>query len=595
MLAPGLVPPVAMRPEEVEPVLPMATFERARGRIGRAWEAVGAPRETARLPGELAALAEPGRALPEVGRGAAVIGPQVLPTGLGLQLPAGAPLETWRKAAPWATGALLGTLGAAWHDVKQMPWLGKPAKVVEALLKTGFETVLQAPVSAIEETIGRGITQRASGEYGLIPLSPGRHLTEQQKRMAGDIAEQRGMPTWIAQQGVLAAARLGTSSVRELALEQYGAGVETERMLGRLGLMGYSSYEAQVEGLHRLGAGEDIETVIGGRQIDTYEPSEEEKAAFKAYVAGVRAEDGDQAAQAAGQRVAETGVIPGSSDMGNEILFQMGLDPLNLLDIGVWRRGFEARRARAAGRFAEEAGQYADEVADGVKVALGHVDDGARAVGRADDADLVKALRGVWERMNPLAPTERAAAETAANTVYQVVTPGLMEVDSADGARAMVRALVEEPGRLVQGLGAVPVSEAAEEARPLLAAVAGKLDDFKSLRPGKFDRLAFLEELDGAVMDTALEIAGVGKKERGAYRQFVDGYRGLTGEFYLRTPGYAARNAMGDLVTMAWDGVLTLDGRGQIDDFLKRYGPTTRRMRGGYLAGRAGCRVCLGR
>ncbi|NIP85201.1 MAG: hypothetical protein GTO03_06435, partial [Planctomycetales bacterium] len=79
-------------------------------------------------------------------------------------------------------------------------------------------------------------------------------------------------------------------------------------------------------------------------------------AAFQAYIEGVRAREGDDAARAAAIEVQESGFIPGESDLGNEILFQTGLDPLNLLDIGVWRRGIQARRTRAAARMLGAAG-----------------------------------------------------------------------------------------------------------------------------------------------------------------------------------------------------------------------------------------------
>ena len=579
MLGTAWMPPVELKPEEVlrAPTMPVATAEQTGRRIGKAWEGLGAAAEERQLPGAWGAVREQmgaGRPLPaEVTKpGAWMLGPGFIPPAEMRPEEAAAGMEQ--------AGQVAALLGPVWHDVKQVPVVGKPARGVEAALKSGFELIFQAPVSAVEEAIGRGITQNVEGKYAVIPLAPGRYLTEEMQGRAETLAGGTGTPLWLAQQRVLAEERRGAPAVRELAMEQYGPGPETERALGRLGLMAYSSYEAQVEGMQRLMGGEEIETVISGRRIDTYEPGAEDVGAFRAYVEGVRARDGDEAAEAAGQRVVETGSIPGSSDLGNEIVGQMVFDPMNFVGMGAKGRAADLAEAKAAGRYTEVATQHGDEVADGVRVALGHTDEAARALGHTDDADAARVLREVFEKYNPLAPTERAAAETAANTVYQVVTPGLMEVGSADEAKAVVRALVDDPARLMGAMGPIPVSEAAEEARPLLEAVAGKLDDFKSLRGREFDRLAFLEELDAAVMDTALELGGVGAEEVGAYRKFANGYRSLTSEFYLRTPGYASRNAMGDLVTMAWDGVLTLDGRGQIDDFLKRYGPTTRRMRG---------------
>ena len=578
---------------------PAYTAERISRRIGEIWRGLRQPVEAGPTVAEVAAQGVgPARAGKPVGVAEMWAAPAM----------GGAPAGG--EARPEAVGEILGgaggrameMAGAAWRQTKGLPVVGPAARTVGAVAGTGME-VLQAPAMATEEMISKGIGQRVGGEYGLWSLAPATQMTEEQKAVAAQVAQEKGMPLWLAQQGVLAAGRQGTPSLREYARQTYGEIPQVQEALGRLATgLGYSSYEAQTAGLDRLMAGEDLEVVANGRQVNVMNPTAEDMTAFHAYIEGVRRGQGEDAAAA--QQVKETGMIPGQSDTWNELLFQVGLDPLNLLDIGAWQKGMEARKARAAARFAEAAemapeaakvagaaedvAQYADDVARGVGRALEHVDEAAVAVGKTDDAQQVGALRRLWERINPFAPTARATAETMAGTAYQVVTPAVLQVENADEARAMVRAMVENPQALTGALGNIPLSQAAEEARPLLAQVLDDLGDarkFPSLGGGEFDRLGFLADLDAAMAERALEMTGAAVETKSGYQRFVDGFRSTMSEYYLRTPGYAIRNAIGDTMTMAYDGVASLDGRGAIDDFMERIGPTTRRVAESAAAG----------
>ena len=166
MLGTTWMPPVELKPEEVlaAPTMPVATAEQVRRRVGKAWEGLGAAAEEMELPGAWAAvreqMAEEPRPLPaEVAKpGPWMLGPGFIP-----------PVEMRAEEAAVGmeqAGQVVGLLGKAWHDVKQAPVVGKPLKAVEAALKTGFEVIFQAPVSAVEEAIGRGITQKAGGSMG---------------------------------------------------------------------------------------------------------------------------------------------------------------------------------------------------------------------------------------------------------------------------------------------------------------------------------------------------------------------------------------------------------------------------------------------
>jgi len=582
---------------------PVTAMETAAQRIGEAWRKVVAPREA----GELGAVLERGmgEAQPSRPRSFAemMAGPTMLAMGAGPSAtaaagaagqPAGPRPEMVGQVLGGAAGRLGEVAGAAWQTGKQIPVAGVIPRGIEAAGATAMEA-LSTPAKAVEEMLGKA-GQKMPGGMGLPPLTPTRQMTPEQQAEAEKISQDTHIPLYLAQQGVLAAARRGAQSLRDYSAERYGQGAQVEQALGRVAYgLGYSSHEAQVVALDRLMAGEDLNDVTSGRQVNVTQPTPEDMQAFRSYVEGVRQRDGEDAAAAAAQQVQQTGMIPGQSDTWNELIFQVGLDPLNLLDIGAWQRGAQARQARAAARFAGAAevaetaadvARVADDMADGARLVLDHSDEAAKAVGRAD-AGQGSWLSKLWQKYNPFAATPRAAAETLAGTAYQVVTPAIMQVESADEARAMVRAMVENPQALAGTLGNVPLSQAAQEARPLLAQVVGDLDDAKKFPSlvGPFDRFGFLADLDTAMAERALEMTGAATEKVSWYQQKANLFRTTMSEYYLRTPGYAIRNAAGDLMTMAWDGVGTLDGRGAIDDFLERFGPTTRRISESAAAG----------
>jgi len=616
-------PPVTAGP-------PSQAWAGARRRIGEAWAGVEAPAEPWQLPGALGQMQEnAARQGGEPSWGSAVPGPPSWIRGMRPPQPWARAPETPTPLQRWVVGpasqaarelgagmrAPMPLVGAALHDVGQLPGLRKPSRAAAAAGKTALEA-LQLPTSVVEETLARSVGQRLGGIHGLPPLThPEKYLTAEDRKVAEQVARYLnaeaqlvrgggGPPSekdyldlnkpglvmrYIAAQGVLTARRLGAPSMQELAEQQYGAGPETEMGLAKLAVAGgYSSYEAQRGMLPRLMAGEPIESVTGGMSINTREPTQEEKEAFNSYVAGVRAADGPEAAEDAAQAVLETGRIPGGSDLWNEILFQSGLDPLNLFDLPVWAGKLErAREGRAVARVAtrvddaaalrQAQGAARRAVAAGVSEALQHGQDLPAQGGRSW-------IGRLWKRINPFELTPMAKAQQSANGAYQVGSLIIEHADGPEEAKALVRALADNPGRLVDELGSVPASQMAREAQPVFREVLGKLDDMQSLR--KWDRWEFVSELSDAMLDAAKTLEGVpttaaeAAAAKSGYRRFADGFRHTMSEFYLRTPGYAIANATSDLTTMATDGVLSLDGVGEIDDFLKRIGPTTRRIAG---------------
>jgi len=257
---------------------------------------------------------------------------------------------------------------------KQRPyWL----RVLGAVLGTGLD-VLNAPAWVVEEALG-GAMQTYDVKMPPI-FTPGKYLTPEQqaevdRRMAKyleehpDVAGMGGAgPTRyeIEQQVWLEGARV-SPGVQEYAIETYGDTPETEAALNQLRVVAYSPYQAQIQMLDGLMAGEDLDTLMNGREVrgytdekGEYRYSPEDQAAFNAYIAGIYASGGDVAA--AVDEVQRTGYIPPRTDPWNEMVLQIVIDPLNLLDLagGVAKGG---RAAKAGSRFGDVASELAEVAA----------------------------------------------------------------------------------------------------------------------------------------------------------------------------------------------------------------------------------------
>jgi len=540
--------------------------------------------------------------------------------------------ERWAPVAapPPEPGPARQTTGVRPTGIEQpeVPTTGVGQRIESAAKAVGGSVMdaLQWAPLAIEEAIGER-TQKAPAEYGLPSLgkvmnlavggsqlyddltpdqqrtvqtiaehleTPAEHLETPEHAYPGISPEQRGAGKRAAiTYGVWAMGRQGAPSVQDYALRTYGDTPQVREALKRGRLLAYSPYENQIEAIDRLVGGEDVDTVMTGREVNLFDPTPEEKAAYDQYIATVKAQGGD--VDKAVAQVTKTGHIPGSADTWNELAFQFVLDPLNFLDLGS-KLGGNSDAIKAVYNVGTDVlggVMEADEIKsiDDLVAAAKQVDD--LPVGWADDMAASATLSAAheegskfaraWDRYNPLAPTSRAIGETASNKAFQVVAPMIDGADSADEAAGIVRQMVENPRTLKRRFGNVPVSRMAEESRPVLAAVVADLDDvekFPSLYADVFSKADFLADLDTNVAAKAMGMAGVGEQEIGAYRKFASKFKSVMSEFYLGTPGYGVRNAISDGFTQLWDGTLSLASRGEIDDYLRRAGTPTRRIRG---------------
>jgi len=542
----------------------------------------------------------------------------------------------------------LGEVGeAAWRELKGLPVIGDVARFAGGAAGTGLQA-LQIPGRIVEESLGK-LTQGVSGEHGAIPLAPSQHMTEEQKAQSAAIAESAGLgwhpgARYAISQGVLAASRLGAASINEYAVTRYGNTAETQAAVQRARLLGYSSYEAQREGVDRLMAGEDLETVINGRPVMLYPPQlpadqdrwVEDKAAVGAYLTGVTAQGGD--ATSAAEEIQRTGRIPQSADMWNELLGQYGLDPINLIQGLEALDKADALRAAAAAKYGGDSAEVkaivaaADTASDDLARTAQQVDDyvaqadvhpalrpilegevepdyaywtakhareveasardrAARAVYatlQADEAPrgntILDRVRNWIDVKSPIARTPRAVAQTAANNTVQIFGTLLEGVETPGEAMEITHRFLVDPGTLVPRFGGLVVSDEADGVRQLLARVVNALDDPDMFPDEVFSRNEYLMELGNQAMYQSLRAQGVSAREVSLYERMVGKVKGLMSNLYLTSPGYAARNWQSDVVTAAWDGSLSTASRGAVDDLITNLGVATWRL-GGEAAG----------
>lgn len=566
-----------------------------RRRLREAWAGVGAPREELSL-GQAAQEAARQAMASSVSGWEGIVGPSAAPGGGG---PVGAMMPL--------VGAGVGLLGAAWHDWKQMPVVGSGARVAEAAAKTGLE-LLNVPAAAVEQALGARSLERM-------------------------VREQEAVESGQASEAELAARRHDVGRTYRNLIRSGYAPEEAQAALREATRIAYSRPETVERAARRILAGEDPRTVFEGREVDTQAAKPEDREAVEAYLRGVYeraraagATEGRAQAMvdAARRKVLASGRIPAEGDVLRELGGQVLLDPLNVADVavGVTRGARAVRRAeealgaapeaaRAAGaaqdvvsatqdvaRAAEAAPEATRAAAQGVARAAETAPDlaraaeqsevtrrGARAVLTAVVPEKWRSWAGrMWKRVNPFELTEASRARQAVDDAGVVVGTLLADTQNADEAVDVLRRFAEEPESLRGLVGDLPEWTRAQEARGLLRKVADRLDEMPSVKAarsgGPWNPAEFVLDLDNAVLEalSTAERAEDGGQALLDYKRFADNYRGLMSEFYLRTPGYAVRNAAGDLMTMATDGVLDLNGWETVARDLKRIGPTTRRV-----------------
>jgi len=365
-------------------------------------------------------------------------------------VPPGVVSETPSEAVERIVGGAYGRAwempGAVWRDVKRSPVTGGVARGAETAVKMALEAA-QVPVRVVEESVGT-LTQRAPGKHGVIPLAPTQHMTEEQEAQSAAIAESAGLgwhpgARWAISQGVLAAARLGASSINEYVATTYGNTPQSQAAVRQARMLGFSSYEAQREAVDRLMAGESLSTVVDGRDVMLYPPKPEDatpaelqrwqqdKAAADAYLAGVEARGEDRTSAA--EEIQRTGRIPQSADLWNEVIGQFGLDPVNYIQgLKACQKVREARAAALA-KYGGDTSEVEAIVKATAAAEVQALDDFGKQVTLVDDAvkeadDLPDALKAVREGPPSEAPwwesKLQATQGSPSELVWQQATQG---------------------------------------------------------------------------------------------------------------------------------------------------------------------------
>lgn len=531
-------------------------------RAGEAWRGVSAPREEAQLPKIVPTVKPEAAIMPKPGLVATA--PAVLlarrpEQGEGLF--GGNPLARIGEVA-----------GAAWHDVKQAPGLvGAIPRGLEATGKTVLEA-LQAPAATVENLLGQAVTG----------VSAPTGLTLEQQALLSGVAGTSAMIPYAPASAPGAAPTLA----RTLAAETGATPEQAEAAVQQAGRVTYSGPAAMEAVARRVLAGEGGQAAAQGRAVNVSAPTAEDQQAYQVYLRGVAARGGD--VEEAARRVQQTGYIPGEAKLVPELVGQAIMDPLNLFDVAgkgqqVARAVGQAERSLGAVPEARRAVEAATDVARQAErdaEAAGRLGEAVReAVQQVAPAGERGWLGRAWEKVNPFRFTDEAVARRAANEVGVVVGGVVADAPTGQEAAARVAALVNEPERLRPLLGSVPEWAATGRTRERLAQVAAEVPTLPSVKAADFNPAQFTLELDDLLMK-ALRPAERAQRGGvlGKYEALVGNVQGLLSEFYLRTPGYAVRNALGDLVTLAYDGLATTDRWDDVAGYLRRFGPTTPRV-----------------
>lgn len=171
----------------------------------------------------------------------------------------------------------------------------------------------------------------------------------------------------------------------------------------------------------------------------------------------------------------------------------------------------------------------------------------------------------------------QAKARSAAGYAVDVMHTLTKDLSNVAEAATNIQLFIDNPKALAErGFGNLGQSVKAELARPVIEAMG--MEKFtKALKKvgeeGKYNPIALFDAIANQLDQTSKEVFGVKPlNERPIVEKAGTQLKSWLGEFYLRTLGYVFRNVMGDTVTMAMDGVHTMDGAAAIDDYLGKVG-----------------------
>jgi len=171
----------------------------------------------------------------------------------------------------------------------------------------------------------------------------------------------------------------------------------------------------------------------------------------------------------------------------------------------------------------------------------------------------------------------QAKARNAAGHAIDIMQTLTKDAGNVAEAATNLQLFIENPKALAErGYGNIGQSVKAELARPVIEAMG--MEKFtKALKKvgeaGAYNPIALFDVIANQLDQTSKEVFQVKPlNERPWVEQTGQQIKSWLGEFYLRTLGYVFRNVMGDSVTMAMDGVHTMDGAAAINDYLGKVG-----------------------
>ncbi len=274
-------------------------------------------------------------------------------------------------------------------------------------------------------------------------------------------------------------------------------------------------------------------------------------------------------------------IATANESLGAELVGQCAADPLNVLDFL-----FAASKVRTAGKLAAAQRRFAQPLQPGSRTmrALEALERNLAAVGNTEVNALQGAVqaRGIedpsaWQQIRnaftrPFDLTPAAKAERDAGEMWIALSGPLSAAagQSGDVAKAIVRHWAADPTNLVQYFGQLPVSAAGRKASAVLRNIVDAVERLPSFNAEVFNPVQGMIDVDRLAVDTLRTVHGY--TEPGRVEKFFTAYKRLMSEFYLTayySPGYVLRNTAGDITGMTVDGLMTFEGRGNIDRYIQ--------------------------
>lgn len=320
-----------------------------------------------------------------------------------------------------------------------------------------------------------------------------------------------------------------------------------------------------------------------------YMASQGRAAKVAALKQGASAEQADalaqQASEEAGRWIDANNRIPGEENVAAELGGQIALDPLNLpgankvIEAATGKLVSKAKGVDQAAKNATTV--YDDALSAELKAYQTGLSSGEQKMVSAASKSQYEVLQKLgknWEKLRGYTAETQAKrlAGTAFNQVGQLVN------DAPTGADALqvIDKFVKDPDSLMAHFGALPKNMYSEAARPVVAKALDQIKNLPSLKAAQFNPMDFIVESYDAFDEAARTISGAaakGTKPSGVLG-WANSMKQWMSEFYLRTPGYIARNAVSDTAIAQMDGLNMFDDMTYVRGRLEQYGVLTRRV-----------------